>query len=290
MFFLSLYEIKVKMYKKISLLLVTLLVTLFSFGQKKEKIKGSKIVTVAVKELNNFENIEVNDNFEVFLVKGTKSSIEIEADDNLHEIINFEVSGNTLKINAVKEPTGFKKFAVRINYSNDLQLVTARNNVEIKALAEIELDKITIKNYNNSKSFLNVKSNYFALILDDKSEAEINVKAESTSFELSKNSELKALVTSPELKLDMYQKSTATIEGTITNAKMRLDNNSHLNAPKLAIGTLEVDTDNYAKCEINVSSAVTIAAGGKSQIELWGEQKITIKKFTNSATLYKKDK
>ena len=278
------------MHTKISILLVALLVTSFSYGQKKEKIKGSKIVTVAVKELNSFENIEVSDNFEVFLVKGTKPSIEIEADDNLHEIINFEVTGNTLKINTVKEPFSYKKFAVRINYSNDLQLITARNEVEIKALADIELEKITIKNYNNSKSFLNVKSNYFALILDDKAEAEINVKAESTSLELSKNSELKALIASPEFKLDMYQKSTATIEGTATIAKMRLDNNSHLNAPKLVIGTLEVDTDSYAKCEINVSSAITIAAGGKSQIELWGEQKITIKKFTNNTTLYKKDK
>jgi hypothetical protein len=278
------------MHKKISILLVALFVTSFSFGQKKEKIKGSKIVTLAVKELNSFENIEVSDNFEVLLVKGTKPSIEIEADDNLHEIINYEVSGNTLKINALKDPTSYKKFTIRINYTNDLQLITARNEVAIKALADIELDKITIKNYNDSKSFLNVKSNYFALILDDKAEAEINVKAESTSLELSKNSELKALIASPELKLDMYQKSTATIEGTATIAKMRLDNNSHLNAPNLVIGTLEVDTDSYAKCEINVSSAITIAAGGKSQIELWGEQKITIKKFTNSSTLYKKDK
>ena len=278
------------MHKKISILLVALLVTSFSFGQKKEKIKGSKIVTVAVKELNSFENIEVSDNFEVLLVKGTKPSIEIEADDNLHEIINYEVSGNTLKINALKDPTSYKKFTIRINYTNDLQLITARNEVAIKALADIELDKITIKNYNDSKSFLNVKSNYFALILDDKAEAEINVKAESTSLELSKNSELKALIASPELKLDMYQKSTATIEGTATIAKMRLDNNSHLNAPNLVIGTLEVDTDSYAKCEINVSSAITIAAGGKSQIELWGEQKIIVKKFLNNTLLRKKEK
>jgi hypothetical protein len=278
------------MQSKISYLLVALLVTSLSFSQKKEKIKGSKIVTVAVKELNNFENIEVGDNFEVLLVKGTKPSIEIEADDNLHEIINYEVSGNTLKISALKDPTSFKKFTIRINYSNDLQLITVRNEATLKALADIELDKITIKNYNNSKSFLNVKSNYFALILDDKAEAELNVKAESTSLELSKNSELKALIASPELKLDMYQKSTATIEGTATIAKMRLDNNSHLNAPKLVIGTLEVDTDNYAKCEINVSSAITIAAGGKSQIELWGEQKIIVKKFLNNTLLRKKEK
>jgi hypothetical protein len=278
------------MHKKISILLVALFVTSFSFGQKKEKIKGSKIVTLAVKELNSFENIEVSDNFEVLLVKGTKPSIEIEADDNLHEIINYEVSGNTLKISALKDPTGFKKFTIRINYSNDLQLVTARNEVTLKALADIELDKITIKNYNTSKSFLNVKSNYFALILDDKAEAELNVKSESTSLELSKNSELKALIASPEFKLDMYQKSTALIEGTVLNGKIRLDNSSHFTAPKLIIDSLELDTEGYAKCEVNVSNTLTLAASGKSEIELWGEQKIIIKKFLNNTLLHKKEK
>ncbi len=137
---------------------------------------------------------------------------------------------------------------------------------------------------------MNVNSNYFALILDDKAEAEINVKAESTSVELSKNSELKALIASTEFKLDMYQKSTALIEGTATNAKMRLDNSSHLTAPKFVMGTVELETDATAKCEINTSIAITIAAAGKSQVELWGDQKITIKKFANNATLQKKEK
>ena len=278
------------MSRKIALLLVALVVTSLSFGQKKEKIKGSKIVTVAIKEVSNFETIEVGDNFEVFLVKGDKPSIEIEADDNLHEIINYEVSGNVLKINALKEPTAYKKFSIRINYSNALQLITARNEAEIKALATIELDKIIVKNYHNSKSFLNVNSNYFALILDDKAEAEINVKGESTSLELSKNSRLKALVAATECKVDMYQKSTALLEGTATTAKMRLDNSSHLTASKLAIGTVELETDGSAKCEINSSIAISIAAAGKSQIELWGEQKITIKKLANNALLQKKEK
>lgn len=278
------------MSKKIALLLVALIVTSLSFGQKKEKIKGSKIVTVAIKEVSNFETIEVGDNFEVFLVKGDKPSIEIEADDNLHEIINYEVSGNVLKINALKEPTAYKKFSIRINYSNALQLITARNDAEIKALATIELDKIIVKNYHNSKSFLNVNSNYFALILDDKAEAEINVKGESTSLELSKNSRLKALVAATECKVDMYQKSTALLEGTATTAKMRLDNSSHLTASKLAIGTVELETDGSAKCEINSTIAISIAAAGKSQIELWGEQKITIKKLANNALLQKKEK
>ena len=55
------------MFKNIPFLFVTLLlVTNVSLAQKKEKIKGSKIVTVALKEINSFENIEVSDNFRTF--------------------------------------------------------------------------------------------------------------------------------------------------------------------------------------------------------------------------------
>jgi hypothetical protein len=279
------------MFKNIPFLFVTLLlVTNLSLAQKKEKIKGSKIVTVALKEINSFENIEVSDNFEILLVKGTQPSLEIEADDNLHDIINFEVSGNTLRVNALKDASGFKKFTVRINYSDNLKLIIARNETTIKALADLELENITIKNYDNSKSFVNVKSDYFSLILDDKSEAEINVKSENTTLELSKSSELKAFVASPEVKIDMYQKSDATIEGNTANAKIRLDNTSNLVAQKLVIGNLELNTENFSKCEVNVSSTIQITAAGKSQIELFGEPKITIEKFINNATLYKKEK
>lgn len=276
------------MTKKIVLLFTFLFLTTIVVAQKKEKIKGSKIVTVSVKEIPSFENIEINDNFEVFLVKSEKPSLEIEADDNLHEIINFEVAGGTLRVSSLREAIGAKKFAIRINYTSELKLITAKNESSIKALADLELENITIKNYDYSKSFLNVKANYFALVLNDKSEAEINVKAENTSLELSKNAELKALLTSPELKLDMYQKSKAIIEGNTKSAKIRLDNSAELKSKKFTIANLILTIENYAKCEINVSNNFELEASGKTEIELFGEPKIEIKKFTNNTTLFKK--
>lgn len=279
-----------KMTKKISFLLTLLLFTSLVVAQKKEKIKGSKIVTVSVKEIPVFENIEINDNFEVFLVKSEKPSFEIEADDNLHDIISYEVKAGTLKVTSLREVTGEKKFAIRINYTSELKLITAKNESSIHALADLELDNITIKNYDNSRAFLNVKANYFALILNDKAEAEINIKADNTSIELSKNADLKALLTSKELKLDMYQKSQATIEGNVNNAKIRLDNDIVLTAKKLVIADLELTIENYAKCYINVTDELALIASGKSEIELLGNSKIEISKFTNNATLYKKDK
>lgn len=274
--------------KKITLLTL-LLCTVITFAQKKEKIKGSKIVTVTVNELENFENIEVEDNLEIFLVKGDKSSLEIEADDNLHDAINYSVMGNTLRITSQKDVISAKKFSIRINYSDELKLISVKGEAKLHALAELELDNITIKNYDKSQSFLNVKSNFFTIILNDKSEAELNVKAQNTTVELSKNTELKALIASPEVKVDMYQNSEAKIEGDAANVKMRLDNSSKLIAEKFTVKNLEITTESYAKGDVHVTNTISIAASGKSEIKLYGEPAIEITKFTNSTTLYKKE-
>ena len=83
--------------KNLLLLLFIIFTSTIVSAQKREKIKGSNIVTVENKEIGEFENIEVSDNLEVFLFKGDKNAIEVEADDNLHSEIEFKLTGNTLR-------------------------------------------------------------------------------------------------------------------------------------------------------------------------------------------------
>jgi len=276
------------MKNKIAYVLVVLLMTTFSFAQKKEKIKGSKIVTVTVKEIETFDSIDIGDNLEVFLVKSDKNSVEIEADDNLHDAVIFEILGSTLKLYSTKDVIRAKKFSIRINYTNDLKLIVVKNEAILNALADLNLDNITIKNFDSSKSFLNVKSSSFTLILNDKSEAELNIKADKTALELSTNSSLKALIATPDFKLDMYQKSKAEIEGDAAMANIRLDNNSSLKAKKFPVTEMNLVTEMYSYCEINVKDKVTISATGKSEIELLGDAKVDLPVFRNNATLQKK--
>ena len=278
------------MKNKIVYVLVAFLMVTISFAQKKEKIKGSKIVTVTVKEIESFDAIDIADNLEVFLVKSDKNSVEIEADDNLHDAIIFEILGSTLKFYTTKDVIRAKKFSVRINYTNDLKMIVVKNDAILNALADLNLDSITIKNFDNSKSYLNVKSTSFSLILNDKSEGELNVKAEKTTLELSTSSSLKALVASPEFKLDMYQKAKAEIEGDAAKATIRLDNNTSLIAKKFTVAEMELVTEMYSYCEINVKDKVIISATGKSEIELLGDAKVELPVFRNNANLQKIEK
>lgn len=274
--------------KKLYFLLIALVITSVALGQKKEKIKGSKIVTVTQKEVEPFENLEIEDNLEIFIIKGDKQSIEIEADDNLHDVLKYEMVGNSLRLSSTKEVTGAKKFSVRVTYTDILKLITVKQEAQLNSLADLQLDEITIKNYDYSKSYLNVKSTHFTLLMNDKSKAELNIKSESATLELSKNAELKALVTTQNLKLDLYQKASANVEGDATVAKVRLDNNSNLTAKKLIAGEMELTAESYSNVSANATTKISITATGKSEIQLYGAPKINMINFADNATLYKK--
>ena len=153
---------------KKSVLLLTLFILSFSaFGQGKEKIKGSKIVTVEQKEINEFESLEVNDNLEIFLIKGDKCGIEIEADDNLHDAVQINLSGSTLQLSCAKEVTSAKKFSVRITYTDDFKMLSAKNKSNITALMDITLNNFTFKSFDDAKIFANVKTKVFALMANE---------------------------------------------------------------------------------------------------------------------------
>ncbi|ESU28900.1 hypothetical protein FLJC2902T_14970 [Flavobacterium limnosediminis JC2902] len=274
--------------KKIHFLLIALVLTSVCFAQKKEKIKGSKIVTVTQKEVQSFESLEIEDNLEIFLIKGEKQGIEIEADDNLHDVLKYEMVGNALRLSSTKEVTGAKKFSVRVTYTDNLKLITLKQEAQLNSLADLQLKEITIKNYDYSKSYLNVKSTHFTLLMNDKSKAELNVKSESATLELSKNAELKALVATQNLKMDLYQKTTANVEGEAAESKIRLDNTSKLEAKKLIVADMELVAESYSNANVNASKTISISATGKSEIQLFGAPKVNMINFADNAILYKK--
>lgn len=274
--------------KKYTAILLLLLSITFTFAQKKEKIKGSKTVTIEQREVGNFESLTIEDNLEVHLERGEKTELKIEADENLHDIISMDLRDNMLRIYTTKQATNYKKLIIRVTYSGGLNLITSKNETTVNAIQEILLDDLTLKAYDTSKLFLNVNAKNFVLQSDDKSKIELNLKSENTTIELSKNASLKALVATTDLKVDMYQKSEAIIEGDATNAIIRVDNNSSFTGNKLAVKNVDVTTESYSNCIVNAVTTVIIEAADKSEIQLVGAPKIEIRKFADEAKLIKK--
>lgn len=273
--------------KKYTVILLLLSATL-SFAQKKEKIKGSKMVTTEQRQVGSFEALVVEDNLEIHLERAEQAELQIEADDNLHDIISFDLSDDILRIYTTKQPTNYKKIIVRVAYTSDLNLITSKDESTVKAIQEVELDTITIKVHDNSKQFLNVVTKNFIFHSDDKSKTELNLKSETATIEMSKNATLKALVSVTELKVDMYQKSIATVEGEAATATIRLENNSDFRGNKLTIQNVDITTESSSNCIVNAVKTVSIDAAEKSEIQLIGAATIEIRKFADEAKLIKK--
>lgn len=276
--------------KKITLIFIAILCSTLAIAQKKEKAKGSKIVTVEKHEIGAFDQLEIEDNLEVFLVKGDKNSIEIETDDNLHVAINHQVYGTSLRLNTNKEISGFKKLEIRVVYTDSLKLINVKHEAKLNAVSEMKLDNITIKAFDFSKTYMNVNSANFTLMANDKSKVELNLKGEDAFVEMSKNASIKALISSNKLKFDMYQKSTAVIEGDVNEMKLRLDNSSNYTGKSLTSKVLNLTTEGNTNCSVNTNGSLSISALGKSEVTIYGEPKIELKKFADDATLYKKSK
>ena len=274
--------------KKIYILLLAFSSTTIAFAQKKEKISGSKIITSKEKSIHNFNSIEVGDNLEISLERGEFAEIKIEADDNLVDIIDIDVTDEILHLSTSKKVIKNKALKLKVTYTNQLNSITAKNNSVINVIQEIITDNLNVKTFDNAKLFMNASTKNFTLQADGNSKIELNLKSEKAKFELTKAAELKSLTHTADLALDMYQKTKAKIEGEANSSVIRLENNSALEASKLEINSIDLTTEGQSSGSVNAKKDIIINAIEKSETELYGDAKIEMKKFTDRAKLSKK--
>lgn len=274
--------------KKISILLLVLLSTTIVLAQKKEKISGSKTIVNKHKNIGDFSSIEVEDNIEISLERGEFPEIKIEADDNLIDVIDIDVTDNILRLSTSKRVTKHKSLKIKVTYTSALNAITSKNDAVVNVIQEIQTDNLNIKTFDGSKVLMNANTKNFSLQADGNSEIELNLKSDKTKIELTKNTKLKSLVKSDDFNLDMYQKAKAKIEGEANSSMIRLGNNSDLDASKLELKSIKLITEGQSKASVNAKSDISITATEKSETDLYGDAKIEMTKFTDKAKLSKK--
>ncbi len=270
------------------LLALLLLVVTTTHAQKKETLKGSKIVTIEQKTVEPFTALEVRDDLEISLIKGDKNGVEIEADDNLHEALAISYNGTTLVLSMAKNITGAKKFGVRVTYTDSFTSVMAKDKSVVNALEEIKLDAIRFDAFDNAKLNLNLSPKNFTISADDKSQVALNGKSETALIMVSKNASIKALIAATQLKCDLYQKGEANIEGDVIDMTLRLDNNAGFIGKKLTAKNIVLVAEGYVNCDIWADTTLAIEASGDAEVRIYGEPKMEIRKFAGNAKLLKK--
>jgi hypothetical protein len=278
------------MNKIIFALLLSMSFTFFVSAQDNEKVKGDRNVTIKQTYIDPFNKIVVGEDFYVEVIYNKKLSVEVEADDNLHEFILFEVKDSVLSFKTTKKIVSSKKMSIKVNYGDALQNIETQGSGEIRSLTSLEFKNATLKTSGTSKAYLNIKAESFKFESLDKAKVKLNVNAKTSAITLSDNSKLDALINSPEATFDLYQRASADVEGTAKNTVIRTDNNSRFNGSNFTTQTCNVVSEIASDVYIETIEDITIDASGSSAIYLFGNPKITINTFLDTAKLQKKVK
>lgn len=273
--------------KKIVLILLMVMVTIPSLVAQ-QKIKGDRNVTIKQTYVDDFHTLVVNGDFSIEIVYNSKPSVNIETDDNLHDVIEFNVVDGVLTIVETMRITSRKKLSITINYGDALQHMEVRGDGELRSLTSMELNDATLITTDNSRAYLNVRAKSFDYKSSGKSKTRLNLTADSTKVEMSDNTKLDALINSNVVNFDMYLRSDAVIEGSASSSILRLDNSTNFNSPKFDVKSVDATLEDNSDLTIASTESITIAASGNSEVYLYGSPSITITKFEDTAKLQKK--
>ncbi|REG87810.1 GIN domain-containing protein [Winogradskyella sediminis] len=276
------------MKKTVLILLLMVVASPLVQAQAEDKIKGDRNVTIKQTFIDEFNSIIVDGDFSIEIVYNSKPSVNIEADDNLHDVIQFDVVDGVLKFTETIRITSKKKLNITVNYSDGLSNIETRGDGEIRSLTSMELGDVTLITADDSRAYLNVNAKNFTYKSSGKSKTRLNLTADQTKIELTDNSKLDALITSKVADFDLYLRSDAVIEGNANSSVIRMDNSTNFNGSKFDIKTAEVTLEDNSDLTIAAIDHISIAASGNSEVYLFGSPAITITKFEDTAKLQKK--
>ena len=188
-----------------------------SFGSK---VKGSGNVVTEKREIADFKSIEVSGIFEVEVVAQKEFSIEIEADDNLLELIKTEVKDGTLEIERKKRFSSRNSIKIRISAPNIEKLDNA--GVSKVTIVNIANESLQIDSSGASKVKLEGTTNKLNLDISGASRIDASgLSASKVAVESSGASSARVNVSS-ELDADLSGASRVSYKGNPT----RIDKNT----------------------------------------------------------------
>ncbi|MDB9960756.1 DUF2807 domain-containing protein [Oceanihabitans sp.] len=280
------------MLKKCFITLFIISITITGFAQ--DKIKGNKNVTIVETKIDDFKAISFGEKFEIELVQSNDPSVAIETDENLHEVIEFTVTDSVLNFRTLLKIQYQKQLKITVNYTTKLRQILINDDAEISAVGTIKNKDLELRINDYSKAYLNVDNQNFKLINNNtstfgiNSKSKLNIESDYVSLELNENSKTEALIVTDSLQVEMYQSAFAKIEGETGFLNLLTINSSEFSAKNLSANTCKISTEESSEATVQVLDEILIETSGSSEIYLYGDPKINLNAFRDSSSIYKK--
>ncbi len=223
-----------KAIKKIGLviMLIGMIAAIPTTTFAKRDIRGNGNVKKETRTVSSFDAIDVSSAFDIYLTQGNNESLEIEADDNLLDVIITEVRGGVLKI-YVKE-----------NIRNSK---TMKAYISFKMLSSIEL------------------SGACDLI------GQNNFKFDNLDIEVSGASDIEMNMTAAKVYLDLSGASDIEFAGSANTMVIDASGATDLHALDFEVKECSIDASGASTIRVFVTEDLSVDASGASTVRYKGK-------------------
>lgn len=268
---------------------IILLCTVMSFAQKKEKIKGNRNVITQQHEVASFTAIEIAEDLEIVLVNGSKSGVEVTADENLHDVLSFDVSDELLTVSTTKRIRSKKKLEIYITITEDLNKIRVSGRAKLNSLTTLNTNSLEIMSLGSSRLDLKINSDSLAINSFEKADGRYELTSKQLKLSVNESSELKGKIEATDLMTYMEHANVKLI-GKVDSLSVTAKGKASFVAPELVSKKASITASDQGKIVLQVTKDVSIDAIDNSEIELYGETPtIQMIRFANEAVLRKRE-
>ena len=255
------------------------------YAQRKPKIKGNKSVIEVSEELPDFNRIELKDDLEIFLKKSIDPGYSITADDNLIDVLKFEVVDSTLFISSFYQITGKKALGITIHFTELVEVVLHDGHIFSNDL--ISSDVFTLHSYGFSRTELQLSTSLARIELVGNSKSTLNIDSEQSEMLLKDKAQAEIYSNGHNNALELNDDSLAQFEGTVDSLQIRMTGTTKLRASKMESNTVEANISEGSNARVRAMEKLELDSSGTAKLFLFGDPEIEIRQFLDSSELHK---
>ncbi len=213
-----------------------LIVLTISFYSCINSVDGDGNIASEERNVESFSKIDISGEFEIMLNQGKTEKVEIEADENLLELISTETKNETLIIKTTEDIGSTKSLKIYITVVN-LEDIDVSGAVTLKTKGKLVVDELGI---------------------DVSGAADINIDIETET-----------------LSMDMSGASETSLKGEADHFDIELSGASELEADKLKTKHTKIDISGAGAATVYAKKTLAVEISGAGSVKYKGKPKIT---------------
>lgn len=278
---------------KMTLRILTLVFLCHSIGilaQRKPKIKGNRELTEVIKALPSFSSIEIKDDLDIVLRRAPEESYRITADDNLIDVLKFEVENGVLVVSSFYQITAKKELSIEVSYAQLSAISLLDGRISTAEGERINSEELSIDAQGISRIDVDADVGQLKLNMKDNSNGNFNVTADSLSIQLKHKSDAQVYVNSFSSSVQIRDNALLLIEGTSNSLELSSKDNARIRAQDLEADRLSANLAGSSDTRVMVTAEAELGLLEKARCYLFGDPEIKLLTFKDNAELFKRNK